>query len=391
MQRLADGLRERLVRRGLRCRGVDRAAERRVVQGGEEDADLVVDVDPRHILLPVAQPGPEAQAERPGHHGQRATLGGEHHAGPDEDDAHVVPLGAAGRGLPARREVAEEVVGRRVLLRDERVARVAVEAGRRAAHERPGTVLRGGDRGDELLRRLDPRGLDPPLRRRRPALEHRLAGQVDDRVAALDGGHERRVDGPGGRVAAGAPAHGLDVAERGLRLRGVAGQDGDPVAAGLQPCDEPRADQPGRSGDRDLHDVPPASGTTDPVEGTRARPVPGGRAFGTGVGARSGRSGGRPPVRGGLDRAPPGLRIGTRSGAARGWSRSARPGRPDRDQAGRASPGGPAPLRPAAAPIPAAARPRRLPPPVRCRRRPGPRRRPPRRRPGPRPGRRRTG
>ncbi len=57
------------------------------VEGGEQDPDLVVEGDPRHLLAPAGDGAAEAGAKERQHPGQRAALAVEDDTGPHPDDA----------------------------------------------------------------------------------------------------------------------------------------------------------------------------------------------------------------------------------------------------------------------------------------------------------------
>ena len=199
------------------------------------------------MYLPAAGYRPaHAEPERHEHRLQRAAVAVEHDPGTNGDDAQADPLRRAGLGLPDDAQLRQEARARRAVLVDHLVlvGAVVVDPGR--GHERARARLGRAQPGDQVARPLLAAGAEAALGVVAPALVDRLAGEMQDGVAARQRRCRRaaRLRVPGVR---------LDAAERRLRPLRVAREHGHLVAAGLQLRDHPGADQPRGSRDRHLH------------------------------------------------------------------------------------------------------------------------------------------
>ena len=83
-KRLAQRLREHLVGHRIRRGRVDDAADLLVVERPEQDADLVVDVDPGDVLVAAGERAADAQLERGQQRAEEAAARVEHVAGADD-------------------------------------------------------------------------------------------------------------------------------------------------------------------------------------------------------------------------------------------------------------------------------------------------------------------
>src|SRR6185436_10278349 len=187
----------------------------------------------------------DAELERPQHLLERAAGGVEHDAGAHPRDAHAELARRPRLTLPLDADPGEEIRARRGVLGQALVAARPVVAGARGADERRRPRVGRLDPGNEVASPGRAAVGDRALGALAPALGDRLAGEVDDGIAAGERGGRGR---PGERV----PALGR-YAERGGGLRGVAREDGDAVAPGLEPLDERAAEKAGRAADRDVH------------------------------------------------------------------------------------------------------------------------------------------
>ncbi len=248
---LAESLAEGLVGHGLGRGAVVGAAPGRVGRRVQVEADEVVDVDPRQVLLAAGDRAADAELERRQHLVQRAAVGIEDDAGADLDDARV--SGAVGRrvglAFPGDADMGQEVVAGGGRLRHALVTALAVVTDGRGAHQDLRTIGCGcGHSRDEVagadLTALEDLALDLVV----PALGDRLAGEVDDGVAAAQSGNGRWS---GERV----PRDRRDT-ERSLGLLGGARQHRDGIAVVAQRADELGADQSGGAGEGDVHRIP---------------------------------------------------------------------------------------------------------------------------------------
>ena len=227
-------LRDRL-RRG----GVDRAAPALVVDRGEVDADHVVEVDPRHRLLPAGHRAADAEPERQQH-----------------------LLAARRRGGRARRRCARARRGRRAPRRSRpRAPRPRrPRPGRRRRAGRPRRSGRAGGRSSRPPRRRSaPSGAARrrACRRRGCACRSRATPGCG---AALSSFQRWAMSSPARCTTASRPASASAGAgparwrsQPSVR-RVAAAEDGDLVAALRELVDEQRADAAGAAGDGDaLH------------------------------------------------------------------------------------------------------------------------------------------
>ena len=130
MQRAAERLGEVLVGDRLGRGAVDRRHSSVAVERREVDADEVVDVDPRQVLVAAGDRAADAGLEGRQHRLQRAAVLVEHDAGADVHDAQA-ELGRRVRlALPGDADLGEEVVAGRRVLADALVAVLAVVADR---------------------------------------------------------------------------------------------------------------------------------------------------------------------------------------------------------------------------------------------------------------------
>src|SRR5207244_1812444 len=200
----------------------DRVGRGRVVGAGrlvgvhppEQQADLVVDVDPGHVLATARERTADPELEGEQELLEQPVLGIEHQPGAGHHDADPDLLGLARGRLPRDADLGVEGRPRLRGLVDQRLAAVAVITDARLADERPRARVGGADRIDQVLGRPLATVADAPLRRLRPALADRLSDQVDDAVDALDGAGRRAL---GGRIPS-VPGDGWIASPSPLRL-----------------------------------------------------------------------------------------------------------------------------------------------------------------------------
>ena len=177
----------------------------------------------------------------------------------DADDAQA-ELGRPARlALPDHADLGEEVVAGRRLLVEPLVAVRAVVADRGGGDEHARARVGRLDPGHEVARAELARGSGCGAWRRRSSAGRRPRPRGGRRAS---------------RPASAAVGRGLvlRLPGDGARGGGVARQRGDLVAAGAQPLDELRADQPAGSGDGDVHAGSTARGGSCLTPGSRTCP-----------------------------------------------------------------------------------------------------------------------
>jgi hypothetical protein len=215
----------------------------------EDQPDLVVDVDPGHVLVAARDRPSDPELEGDEHLLQHAALGVEQKAAAVDHEADAGSLDLPRGRLPLDGDLGAESLARRSGLVDDVLPAVAVVADRRLADEDGGLALQRGDRLHEVAGRGHAALADPSLRLVGPALVDRLPDQVDDAVDLLEGGRGRALH----RRLPLVPAH-LGVAAPGLL--GVAGEPRHLVAAGQQRVADGGADRPARA----CHENPHGNG-----------------------------------------------------------------------------------------------------------------------------------
>src|SRR5207244_3625054 len=119
---------------------VEDAARLGVVDKPDEQRDLVVPVDPRHVLMPARDRAAQAEPERRQELAQEAARRVEHEPRAGDGDADARALGLARRRLPRRADPGVEARTGLAGLVDDRVPVVAVVAYGGLAVEHLGSV-----------------------------------------------------------------------------------------------------------------------------------------------------------------------------------------------------------------------------------------------------------
>ena len=227
VQRAAERLGERRVGDRLGRAGVDRAGPVVAVERGEVDADEVVGVDPRQVLVAAGDRAADAELERRQHLGQRAARLVEHDAGAHVHDAQPELLRGRGLALPDHADLGEEVVA-------------GPACPRRGARRRAGRSSRRAE-GDTSTPGRGSAARRPATRLRVPTsrlARIRCLASSLQRCATFSPARcttaSRPASAAGGRGAGRVPFGGVD-AERRARAVGIAGEHGDLVAALEQP------------------------------------------------------------------------------------------------------------------------------------------------------------
>ena len=260
-----------------------------VGQREAQQADEVLEVDPRQPLPTGSQRSAEAQARRGQHLRQGPAVGGEHDPDAHAGDANAQRGRRLGRGLPALAELGEVAVAAARRLVEHLVAAIAEVADGAGLDPHAGATREGLQRGGDALVEPDPRVLDRAASGVVPPLQHRLAGEVDDRVDPTERGLQRRI--------AAARVDELDLgAQGGPRRVGAADPRDHAVTVGEQAATQGATDEAGRAEDEDVHasrlPQPRCARrpTTAARPGRRRRPT---RCYGRGARAPCGSPGGR--------------------------------------------------------------------------------------------------
>src|SRR4051794_269611 len=254
VERPAERLGELAVGDGIGSCRVDRPGDLVVVQRPEQEADLVVDVDPGHELLAARDRAADPELERKEELLEQASVLGHHEAGSDDDDARHGPLRLALGALPVDGKLGGVALpGRGFLVEDLRAA-VAVVADRGLSDEDARLAGHRVDSLQEVAGSGEAALTDPDLGLVGEPLVDLLADQVDHAVDALERLGRRSL---GGRLP-GVPAHRWVLGPGAL---GIPSQADDLVASGEQGVGEGRADQSAGSGDEHAHGAADASQT----------------------------------------------------------------------------------------------------------------------------------
>ena len=216
------------------------------VERPEQDGGLVVDVDPRHVLIAARHRAAEAEPKRRQQLLQQAAGRIEDEAGADDDQAYAGAADLVGGALPLLDDLGPEILtGGRGLVH-QALAAVSVVADRRLADQHPRLALQGRDRLHQVAGAGAAALHDRRLRFLGPALGDRLPDQVDhpvDLVECLGRG----------ALHARLPA---EPAHRGVGLAGplgIPGQPDDLVPAGEQRVADGGAERPAGAADQDPH------------------------------------------------------------------------------------------------------------------------------------------
>ena len=183
VQRAAERLRECRVPRRLRRDPVHRSANMFVHQSEHEHLDQVVNMDPRHPLLP--RPSFPPTPNRNG----GSICSSAPPSGPSTIPIRIIAVRTPDcSAAPASRSHCTHTSGRkpspgRRTLRQDLLAAISVVAHRRRGNERRRLSRCRPDCFHQLSRRLHPAVEDAPLHVVIPPLSHRFPGQVDDSSA----------------------------------------------------------------------------------------------------------------------------------------------------------------------------------------------------------------
>ena len=166
---------------------VDRADQRFVGHDVNDRRDHVVDRDPAHELTSVADLAAQPLAERAEHLLERAALGAEHDAEPQQHDAQtLILLRGHGRRLPIAANLGQKAAAGLALFGQQLVAAVAVIADGRRAQKSLGRILQPGQRFGQKTSTVDAAVANTGLLGFGPAARGDvLARQMNDRVGAL--------------------------------------------------------------------------------------------------------------------------------------------------------------------------------------------------------------
>jgi hypothetical protein len=155
-----------------------------------ERPDGVHDVDPAHVLCTRSDGSAHEGLEGRQHLLEHPAAASEHEADARVADAHARLASRRGCGLPVDDQAGEEIVARgRFLGEHLRICVDPVIADSGAAHERARLLLGASHGLGEELGRTDAARTEDFFTLGRPALvEHARAGEVNDRVCAVDHG-----------------------------------------------------------------------------------------------------------------------------------------------------------------------------------------------------------
>ncbi len=175
-------------------RAVDGTGSLGVFQRQTNDPDDVVDVDPAHPLTALGEKPPPAANRHAGaqledrcHDLQGTRARCEHDPRPDDRPPHTGCLDLFRHVLALPANDRQEITARWARLVELFVAARTVETDRRTLHVNLGTRSCLLDRGDDLLRAVDPAVAELALDLRVPSVgEDVVTGQVDDRITAVD-------------------------------------------------------------------------------------------------------------------------------------------------------------------------------------------------------------